>query len=194
MKTNLIILLFICALLGAIAFLDSQLQREKKEVSRLSHNNTALMKGMKEYKTKDSLNAATISRLEMTKRELLDNYCDINEQLWAMGIKLKDMKTYSNTGTATSIPIHTIVRDTVILKDTLKCISWANTWSSLSGCINGATFDGKFENRDSIASVVHIIPKQWLFFKWGVKDIRQDVVCKNPYTKITFQQYIELKK
>ena len=46
----------------------------------------------------------------------------------------------------------------------------------------------------SLFQVVHRVPKQWLFFRWGTKAIRQEVVSSNPHTKIVYSEYIELKK
>ena len=38
------------------------------------------------------------------------------------------------------------------------------------------------------------ISQLWLFFRWGTKAIRQEVVSSNPHTKIVYSEYIELKK
>ncbi|WP_353739197.1 DUF6549 family protein, partial [Muribaculum intestinale] len=47
---------------------------------------------------------------------------------------------------------------------------------------------------DTIKQIIHRVPKKFWFIKWGCKAIRQEVVSTNPHTKITYTEYIELKK
>ena len=46
---------------------------------------------------------------------------------------------------------------------------------------------------DTIKQIVHRVPKKFLFIKYGTKGIKQEVVSKNPHTKIVFTEYRELK-
>jgi hypothetical protein len=79
--------------------------------------------------------------------------------------------------------------------DTLRCIEIINKWFNLSGCIDAnSKFAGRFENRDSLLYVEHIIPKKFLFIKWGIKERRQEIVFQNPHTKIMGLEYITVRK
>lgn len=54
--------------------------------------------------------------------------------------------------------------------------------------------DLRIQSVDTLFQVVHRVPKQWLFFRWGIKAIRQEIVSSNPHTKVVYSEYIELKK
>ncbi|WP_350308236.1 DUF6549 family protein [Gabonibacter massiliensis] len=50
------------------------------------------------------------------------------------------------------------------------------------------------ESRDTLVQIVYRVPRKFLFIRWGTKAIRQEVISKNPYSKITYSRYIELRK
>lgn len=52
----------------------------------------------------------------------------------------------------------------------------------------------KYHSRDTLLQVVRVVPKRFLFFRWGVKEIRQDVKVLNPNTDVTFSEFIEITK
>lgn len=85
-----------------------------------------------------------------------------------------------------------IYRDNFI-PDTLKCINVDTKWVSLDGCIYDKVFTGGIECRDSLIVVEHVVPRKFLFFKWGCKEKRVDVVSRNPNNRILCVDYI-LKK
>jgi hypothetical protein len=37
------------------------------------------------------------------------------------------------------------------------------------------------------------VPKRFLFFKYGCKGIRQEILSKNPHSRIVYSQYIEIE-
>jgi hypothetical protein len=88
------------------------------------------------------------------------------------------------------------VRDSIVYSggyaaDTLRCIDIADKWFDLSGCIDSRdNFTGMFESRDSLLYVEHIVPKQFWFIKWGVKERRQETVSRNPYNRILGAEFV----
>jgi hypothetical protein len=79
--------------------------------------------------------------------------------------------------------------------DKLKCIQIHEKWFDMNGCIDAnAKFTGRFESRDSLLYVEHVVPKRFWFIRWGVKERRQEVVSKNPHTKITGAEFITIRK
>ena len=48
----------------------------------------------------------------------------------------------------------------------------------------------KYQSRDTLLQVVRVIPKRFLFFRWGVKEIRQDVKVSNPNTSVVYNEGI----
>jgi hypothetical protein len=169
-----------------------------KEKDRFKDNQTALLQDVKHYRTKDSLSAASVQKLTLEKRELKENKKELVKTLDNLKIKLKRVLAVSTTSTETTAKIKTIVRDSLVYRDgrtdTLHCIDFENKWTTLIGCELNKEFTGINKSRDSIVQVLHRIPRQFLFIKWGTKAVRQDVVSKNPNSTITFTEYIELKK
>jgi hypothetical protein len=79
--------------------------------------------------------------------------------------------------------------------DTLKCISIHEKWFDLTGCIDAKSkFAGRFESRDSLLYVEHVVPKRFWFIRWGVKERRQEIVSKNPHTRITGAEFVTIRK
>ncbi|MCU6769802.1 hypothetical protein OCV73_12715 [Barnesiella propionica] len=71
----------------------------------------------------------------------------------------------------------------------------SDKWFALNGCINkNNEFSGIFENRDSLIYVEHIVPKKFLFIKWGGKERKQEIISKNLNTKILSAEYISIRK
>ena len=99
----------------------------------------------------------------------------------------------------TAVEVQTIVKDSIIYRDTsylkVQAIRWKDPWINVDGLIMpDKKLDLRIQSVDTLFQVVHRVPKQWLFFRWGTKAIRQEVVSSNPHTKIVYSEYIELKK
>jgi uncharacterized membrane-anchored protein YhcB (DUF1043 family) len=200
MKSKLIIILacIFGILTGVIALQNNALKNERKEKHRLESNQESLFEAVRKYKVKDSLNAASVERLTLTKRELERHKSDLANTIDALNIKMKRVNATSLTATTTSQTITTPVIDTVFKTNTdtveVNCIDYYDKWLSFNGCINKDVFTGRFQAYDTIVQVVHRVPKQWWFIKYGTKAIRQEVISKNPHTSIEYTEYIELKK
>lgn len=46
---------------------------------------------------------------------------------------------------------------------------------------------------DTLVQIVHRVPRRFLCFRFGTKAIRQEIVSRNPYAKIVYAEYVELK-
>jgi len=118
----------------------------------------------------------------------------------SLKIDKKRLKQITTAQTQTIYDLSANVHDSIVYRDnfiidTLHCINIADKWFDLSGCINRESkFEGRFENRDSLLYVEHIIPKRFLFIKWGVKERRQEIVSRNPHTRITGAEFITIRK
>jgi len=78
--------------------------------------------------------------------------------------------------------------------DTIRCLDYQDNYLTFKGCDEGDLLKADIFIVDTLVQFVHRVPKQWWFFKWGTKAIRQEVLSKNPHTKITYTEYIELQK
>lgn len=195
MKRLLIISFFV--LIGTVVALSYFLSREKKETKRLTGNQRSLLEEVCFYRTKDSLSAASVERLELTNREF-ERYCeDLKARVEQLGIKVKRLQSVASTGTETKYSVDVQLKDSVVVRDStviLKCIELHNPYLEVSGCIEKGRFAGEIVSRDTLDQIVHHIPHRFWFIKWGTKAIRQEIVSRNPDSRIVYSQYIELRK
>jgi hypothetical protein len=163
----------------------------------LSSNQTALFQDISYYRTRDSLSAASVERLTLTKKELEQNCEALARDIKDLKIKLKRVQSVSQASIETEHIIRTVVRDSLIVRDrvdTLQCIDYHDNYLTLSGCIEHNHFSGHIMSRDTLLQVIHRVPHRWWFIKWGTKAVRQEIVSKNPHTHVVYSRYIELKR
>ena len=187
--------ILIIILVIIIFFLSRSLHRQEND--RLSSNQTALFQDISYYRTRDSLSAASVERLTLTKKELEQNCEALARDIKDLKIKLKRVQSVSQASIETEHIIRTVVRDSLIVRDrvdTLQCIDYHDNYLTLSGCIEHNHFSGHIMSRDTLLQVIHRVPHRWWFIKWGTKAVRQEIVSKNPHTHVVYSRYIELKR
>lgn len=185
------------ALLIAVVSLSCWLGNVREEKKRLENNQEALLSDIQYYKTETGKNAASVQKLELTKSELEKHCQDLTQTVEDLGIKIKRIQSATTTVSKTEVEIQTVVRDSIVYRDrpvTLKVITWRDPWVSLNGVLEGEAFSAKIESIDTLSHVAHRVPKKFLFFRYGVKAVKLDVVSKNPHSRIVYTEYIELKK
>jgi hypothetical protein len=65
----------------------------------------------------------------------------------------------------------------------------------MDGCIDAENrFEGMLESRDSLLYVEHIVPHRFWFIKWGVRDRRQEIVSRNPHTRIVGAEFVTVRR
>lgn len=187
-----VILAVLCAsLLGAVR----ELTQEK---DRLTGNQEALMEEVQYYQDEAGRQAASVQRLELSKSELEAYNGELTQRIEDLNIKLKRVQAATTTATQTNVEIKTIIKDTIIYRDTamlvLPAIKWQDPWVNVDGIIKpDSTVDLSIQSVDTLFQVVHRVPKKFWFIKYGTKAIRQEITSSNPHTKIVYSEYIELK-
>ena len=195
-------LIIICLALAVLcAWLGQALSRCNKDMERLQNNQNALMQEVRLYETKLGESAASVQRLQLTKDELEGKYKAICQEAEDLGIKLKRLQSVSQTTTQAEIHAKAEIRDSIIYKpeihlvDTLKAFCWKDPpWAFVDGVIDSGKVDLSISTNDTIIQIVHRVPKKFLFFRFGTKAIRQEIISKNPHNRIIYSEYIELKK
>lgn len=169
-----------------------------EENDRLQGNNEALMENVVIYMDAADHSAASVQMLELEKGELEKNYQDVCQRAKDLGLQVKRLQAASKTETQTEIPIQTIVKDSIIYRngvlDSLKRIEWRDPWVSVEGTLKKDSLDLNVSSVDTIYQFIHRVPHKFWFIKWGCKAIRQEITTSNPHTRITYTEYIELKK
>lgn len=195
-------LIIICLALAVLcAWLGQELSRCNKDRERLQNNQNAMMQEVRLYETKLGESAASVQRLQLTKDELEGKYKAICQEAEDLGIKLKRLQSVSQTTTQAEIHAKAEIRDSIVYKpeihlvDTLKAFCWKDPpWAFVDGVIDSGKVDLSISTNDTIIQIVHRVPKKFLFFRFGTKAIRQEIISKNPHNRIIYSEYIELKK
>lgn len=181
----------------AIVALSYWLNNTREEKKRLANNQESLLSDVEYYKTESGKNAASVQRLELTKSELEKHCVDLTQTVEDLGIKVKRLQSASTTVTKTEVEIQTVVRDSIVYRDrpvVLKTINWKDPWIKLDGILDGKDFSAKIQSIDTLNHIAHRVPKKFLFFRFGTKAVRLEVVNNNPHSQIVYTEYIELKK
>ena len=184
------------ALVIAVMVLSCWLNNTREEKKRLANNQESLLSDIEYYKTESGKNAASVQKLVLTKSELEKHCQDLTQTVEDLGIKVKRLQSATTTVTKTEVEIQTVVRDSIMYRDRpviLKTIKWKDPWIKLDGILDGDNFSAKIQSIDSLSHVAHRVPKKFLFFRFGTKAVRLEVVNKNPHSKIVYTEYIEIK-
>ena len=67
-------------------------------------------------------------------------------------------------------------------------------WVHIEGEVRRDTLLLNYHSIDTLHQIVHRVPRKFLFFRFGTKAIRQEIVSSNPHTKIVYSEYIELRR
>lgn len=194
MKKYLIIMLV--AMAAALSVLWNIYSGERAERKRFESNQDALLTENREYKIRDSLNVVSTEQLVFTNRELEKYKGETARLIEDLNIKLKRVQSITTAGTETVYEIKTEVRDSVIYRDVpvpVQAIEFKNNYLELSGIIEDKKFVGKVVSIDTLVQVIHRIPRKIWFIRYGTKAIRQEIISKNPHSRISYAEYIELK-
>jgi len=202
MKTWFYIGIAFLLLLGYIGVQCDQLKKVKVDRDVYKGNTSVLLKYVEQYRTNDSLNAVSVGNLELKLSEYKQYREDDLKLIKSLKVDNKRLSQITTAQTETTYDLQGTVRDSIrtvykdrFITDTLRCIIINDKWFNLNGCTDAnSKFTGTLINRDSLLYVEHIIPKRFLFIKWGVKERKQDIVSRNPHTKIMEAEFVTIRK
>lgn len=171
--------------------------RQRSEKLRLETNQGALLSENIFYKTKDGKEAASVQALTLRCNEYERLMARDAAQIRSLNIKVKNLESVAHAGTSTELKVTAPIRDTIILhnniREMMRSFNWADTWVSIKGLINADSVACTVNSCDTLTQVVHSIPRKFLFFRWGTKAVRQEIVSSNPHTSLTYTEYIKLQ-
>ena len=175
-----------------IVFLYFANESLKSENKILQTNVSTLIEGAEQYTTKDSLQVATIANLELSISEYRRHKAEDERLIESLKIDNKRLKGVINTQTKAYYQQTTLLRDSVKMllspdiieiPVSIKTASFADQWHSLNVTIQGDSLNYKLKTKESLLVTNHIVPKRFLFFKYGCREVRTEVVSRNPYVK-----------
>ena len=196
MKRFLIRMSVIAGIAAAFICLWMQYRSEHRERRRLEANQRSLLTDVQFYRTRDSLSAAGVERLTLSNREFREYAGELEKTVDALQLKVRRLQSASRTAVETHYPVTVRLRDTVVLRDTLavadtlRRLYYETPWLMRDGTVCGDLFHGDVLSRDTLVQVVHRVPRHFWFIRWGTKAIRQEVTTRNPYSRITYTEYV----
>ena len=176
--------------------------RYRRENRRLTQNQHALAAGIERYRTRLGQEAASVQALRLRCAEFEELRAADAAEILRLGIKLRRLEAAALTATATKVEIRTPVRDTVVVRlrdtlvvrDTLRLFRWRDAWVRVEGAVTADSVLCRVESTDTLRQVVHRIPRRFLFIRWGTKALRQEIVPSNPHTRIVYSEYVKIER
>lgn len=189
---------FICAVaiimyIAGSVYINSKLREENKVL----HNNVSVLcDTVAHYKVMDSLNAATVMELQLSKTEL-QKKCNEDKILIEQLTKKAKLQSVKK--------VEIIKHDTIKIElknlpqnDSVKSFEYHSTWTDISGIISSDSMQIDIVNREALVITESLEKKKFWFIRlpvwlFGYKNKRLDVVSKNPNTEIQSVEYINLR-
>lgn len=176
--------------------------RYRRENRRLTQNQHALAAGIERYRTRLGQEAASVQALRLRCAEFEELRAADAAEIRRLGIKLRRLEAAAQTATATKVEIRTPARDTVVVRlrdtlvvrDTLRLFRWRDAWVRVEGAVTADSVLCRVESTDTLRQVVHRIPRRFLFIRWGTKALRQEIVPSNPHTRIVYSEYVKIER
>jgi hypothetical protein len=162
---------------AAVTFYRGE-KRWKAEAQRNAKNVEVLSGQVANYAVRDSLQAASISRLKFTLDEYKKYRAKDLSLIEDMKIDIKRLEEVTNINTTKEI-IKTIPAERI---DTTIKAHYIDQWHDIEISVEKDSISYTLHVNDSVLIAVHVIPKKFLWFKWGCKDVKIDAISKNPYT------------
>lgn len=183
------LLLLVCAL-----FLRNTLG----EAARLRSNNEVLTSETQLYRTCLNESAASVMALQLKVKEYREQHARDVKRIKTLGVRLRRVESIATAATQTEVEAMAPLRDTIfydrLLPDTASLFRWSDSWVRIDGTIRGGNVECRVESIDTLRQIIHRVPRRFLFFRYGTKAIRQEIVSSNPHTRIVYAEYIELPR
>ena len=188
----LLMLLFAAlALLAFRAYRNMKADRDrlKQNQTQLLNNGAADITEMPNGRSRASVASLTLRPDEF--RRSADSLVKIARQV---GIRPSRISEASTAATSMQTTIETPIYRSSAVPDSSVCLSWSDPWVSLSGCVTDSLFRGIVSTTDTLDIIVHRVPKRFLFFRFGCREVRMDIISRNPHTRLTYARYYKLVK
>lgn len=202
-KAAYILAALILFLTFSLAFAIELYIEAKEECTRLEQNQGLLLHNGKVEitQTPTGRSHASAPALNLKTKEFKQSGDTLVKIAKQIGIKTKRIEEAATATTQTTAEIAAPITYIVptAQPDTTKPgnvahLSWSDPWLSLTGNILDSVFHGTITSTDTLDIIVHRIPKRFLFFRYGCKEVKMDIISRNPHTKLTYAKFYKIVK
>lgn len=181
--------------------LRGEAERTKENQDILLHNGRVEIGRTQSGRPRASVSAITLKTSDLKRNP--DSLLAVNRK--ELKIKSSRIMAAATTSTTTKVDVKAAIRP--VPHDTcsrslsglyrppdVSQVSWSDPWITLRGDIEGDSMQVHIESRDTLQMVVHRVPKKFLFFRYGTKGVRMEVVSQNPHSRLSYPRIIMFKK
>lgn len=180
--------------------LRSEAERTKENQDILLHNGKVEIGRTQSGRPRASVSAITLKTSDLKRNP--DSLLAVNRK--ELKIKNSRIMAAATTSTTTKVDVKAAIQavphDTCSLlsgpyrpPDVSQTVSWSDPWITLRGKIEGDSMQMHIESRDTLQMIVHRVPKKFLFFRYGTKGVRMEVVGQNPHSQLSYPKIIMLE-
>lgn len=189
----------VVAILCLLVIQQRQIHKLTGERDRYKSNTETLLSDVEFYRVRDSLSAARVLALELTKSEYERFRAEDAALIRQLVKKNRDLAAVNKTQTATIIELQSRPRDTTIIRDSIMipavAVHCGDAWFDFSGVLTDKEFTGRLEHRDSLLLIESVRYKRFLFWKTKrIKERQLDCVSKSPHNSILGLEHIVIEK
>ena len=76
----------------------------------------------------------------------------------------------------------------------VRHFEWSDGWATVRGRIEEDSVHCEIKTVDTLRQIVHRVPRKFLFFRFGTRALRQEIISSNPHNRIVYAEYIEVEK
>lgn len=204
-KWLIITAICICVAIAAgFVYCTHKIKTLKSEASKYKANTETLLQDVYHYSTGDSLNAARVGELQLKLSEYEKYRASDAELIKSLKASNQDLVAVTTAQTATIQRIQAQVTDSIIylpgdtIERIVRKINYSDKWLDFAGQYNDAekTFDAEIIIRDSLLITETVQYKRFLGFLWKTNKIKKreyNIVSRNPYTKITGFEVVNIE-
>lgn len=203
-KAYIIAAAVLVILIAVIIALSTRLKNVAADRNVQRKNVETLFTSVENYKVQDSLQAATIGDLQLTLSQYKQFRAEDAELISNLNVDNKRLQGVVTTQTESYYQHTAILRDSVNMLITrkpdsikipiiVKTANFADEWHRLNIVINGDSLNYRLRTKESLIITNHVVPKKFLWFRFGCKEVRTDVVSKNPYVENIDVESITIK-
>lgn len=200
-KTFALIAAILAASIFILTMQHRRIQRLAGDLDRYRNNTETLLSDVETFRVRDSLSAARVQSLELSLKEFERFRAEDAALIKALKARNRDLQDVSKAQTQTIMELSAVVRDTVIIRDSVPLpvlqLHAGDAWYDFDGFLDGRNFTGTMVCRDSLRIAEFVQYKRFLGFLWKTNKIKSreiDAVSSNPHTQITGLEFISIEK
>lgn len=192
-------LLFCLLILGVVVWQQQRrIVRLGEERDRYQGNTEALLSDMKRMQVDSATTAVDVKSLRLTLGEYKRLRAEDAETIGRLGVKVKHLEAAARHDLEVSGPVNAVVRDTVVVRDTLPVkrqkVEMITPYIRLTGLIEDERLKGEIRIPVTLHQGIWIeYKRRWIFWK-KVKAVHQTISSDNPYVEIKYSEYIQIRE